>query len=73
MPRQLQKKIIYSFGDQDRGQGVKPPVRADEKLAPVMGGIKVRLVKVSLIYCNCLGISRNAQAIEETPGISGIA
>ncbi len=49
MPRQLQKKIIYSFGDQDRGQGVKPPVRADEKLAPVMGGIKVRLGKVSLI------------------------
>jgi len=24
------------------GQGVEPPVRACEKLAPVMGGIKVR-------------------------------
>jgi hypothetical protein len=24
-------------------------------------------------FCNCLGISGNAQAIEETPGISGYA
>jgi len=35
MPTQLQKI-------QDGGLGVEPPVRADEKLAPVMGGIKVR-------------------------------
>ncbi len=40
MPRQLQKKFIV---DQDGGQGVEPPVRACEELAPVMGGIKVRL------------------------------
>ena len=35
----------------DRGGGmeVKPPVRKFEKLAPVMGGIKVRLGQVSLI------------------------
>jgi len=35
MPRQLQK-------NQDGGQGMESPVRADEKLAPVMGGFKVR-------------------------------
>ncbi len=39
MPRQLQKKLISSFG----GQGVETPViRTGEKLAPLMGGIKVR-------------------------------
>ncbi len=42
MPRQLQKKFISSFGDQDGGQGVETPVRTGEKLAPDMGGIKVR-------------------------------
>ena len=42
MPRQLQKKFIFSFGDQDGGQeGVEPPFRADKKLAPVMSGIQV--------------------------------
>jgi len=38
MPRQLQKKL----GDRDGGQGVQPIVRPYEKLAPVVGGIKVR-------------------------------
>jgi len=42
MPRQLQKKLISSFVDQDGGQGVDPPVRTGEKLAPFIGGIKVR-------------------------------
>ncbi len=42
MPRQLQKKFIFSFEDQDGGQGVEPLFRADEKLALVMSGIQVR-------------------------------
>jgi len=41
MPRQLQKN---SFGTRMRAWGgVEPSVREGEKLAPVMGGIKVRL------------------------------
>jgi len=44
---------------------VETPVRTGEKLAPVVG--------IRLGFCNCLGISGNAQAIEETPGICGIA
>jgi len=39
MPRQLQKKAHCFIGDWDGGQGVEPPVGADEKLAPIMGGI----------------------------------
>jgi len=42
MPRQLRKKLIASFGTGIGGQGVQPPVRPCEKLAPVVGGIKVR-------------------------------
>ncbi len=38
MPRQLQES---SLGPQ-YGQGVTPPVRVVEKLAPVIGSIKVR-------------------------------
>ncbi len=31
------------------GQGVEPPVRENWRLSPVMGGIKVRLGKDSII------------------------
>jgi len=36
-------------GLENGGQEVEPPVRKYEKLAPVIGGIKVRLGQVSLI------------------------
>jgi len=32
---------VKVIGDQKGGQGVEPPVRACEKLAPVIGGIEV--------------------------------
>jgi len=41
MPRQLQKEAYFFIWDQDGGKGVLG-VRTGEKLAPVMGGIKVR-------------------------------
>ncbi len=53
MPRQLQKftlKPYNSFGVRPGGQGVEPPVRMHEKLVCCMGGIKVRLGYLSLIY-----------------------
>jgi len=36
------EKAHCFIGDWDGGQGVQPPVRPCEKLAPVVGGIKVR-------------------------------
>jgi hypothetical protein len=52
MPRQLRKKLT---GDWNGVPGVQPPVRPCEKLAPVVGDIKVRYgsVKHILIKNKC--------------------
>ncbi len=42
MPRQLQKKLIASLGIEMGVRGIKTPIRADEKLVPVIRGIIVR-------------------------------
>jgi len=42
MPRQLQES-----GDQDGGQWVEPPVRTGEKLASVVGDIRLGKVRLA--------------------------
>ncbi len=50
MPRKLQKLIYHnSVGVDIGGQGVEPPVRENLGLSLVVGGINVRLGRVSLI------------------------